>query len=185
MEIKNITKAFDNKLVFDNYSKNIPDGKISFLIGESGSGKTTLLRIIAGLDKEYKGEIIKKSNHISYVFQEPRLFDAVTVKQNLQIVDKGSDLSLEQILSIVELEDDIDKYPYELSGGMKMRLSFARALYYNGDIFLMDEPFSALDKNMKERIIPKVYELLKGKTVVIVSHNSDEVEKFADNIIQI
>ncbi len=185
MKIKNLTKAFDKKLVFDNFSVEIPENKVTIIEGESGCGKTTLLRIIAGLDIEYDGEIVKGTCYISYVFQEPRLFDAITVKQNLEIVEKGSSLSLEEILSIIELENDLDTYPNELSGGMKMRLSLARALYYNGDIFLMDEPFSALDNDMKKRIIPKVFELLKDKTVIIVSHNVSEVEEYADNIIKL
>ena len=185
MKINNLTKFFDKKLVFDNFSIEIPENKITAISGESGIGKTTLLRIIAGLDGNYKGEIIKNSNKISYVFQEPRLFDAITVKQNLELVEKGTSLSINEILSIVELKKDADTYPGELSGGMKMRLSLARALYYNGDIFLMDEPFSALDNDMKRRIIPKVFDLIKGKTVIIVSHNIEEIAEYTDNLIKI
>ena len=185
MKINNLTKSFDNKLVFDNFSIEIPDGKLSIIEGESGCGKTTLLRIIAGLDLDYSGEIIKESDNISYVFQEPRLFDAISVRQNLEIVNKGISLSIEELLSIVELENEQNTYPNELSGGMKMRLSLARALYHNGDIFLMDEPFSALDNDMKNRIIPKILNLLKNKTIIIVSHDILEIEKYADSIIKL
>ena len=73
MEIKSLNKSFGNKIVFSNLSLSIPNGKISFIMGESGCGKTTLLRIIAGLDKKYDGEIIKESNFISCVFQEPQV----------------------------------------------------------------------------------------------------------------
>ena len=185
MKIHNLTKFFDKKLVFDNFSIEIPENKITVITGESGCGKTTLLRIIAGLDNSYKGEIIKGSNKISYVFQEPRLFNAITVKQNLELVEKNTSLSIDEILTIVELQNDKNTYPNELSGGMKMRLSLARALYYNGDIFVMDEPFSALDNDMKNRIIPKVFDLIKGKTVIIVSHNADEISSYTDNLIKI
>lgn len=185
MIIKNLTKSFDKKLVFDNFSIEIPEKKLTIIEGKSGCGKTTLLRIISGLDLNFKGEIIKKSNKISYVFQEPRLFGAITVKQNLEIINNGTNLSIEEILSIVELEKEQKTYPNELSGGMKMRLSLARALYYNGDIFIMDEPFSALDNDMKSRIIPKVLNLLKGKTIIIVTHDVLEIEKYADNIIKL
>ena len=185
MKIHNLTKFFDKKLVFDNFSIEIPENKITVIAGESGCGKTTLLRIIAGLDNSYKGEIIKESNKISYVFQEPRLFNAITVRQNLELVEKNTSLSIDETLSIVELQNDKNTYPNELSGGMKMRLSLARALYYNGDIFIMDEPFSALDNDMKNRIIPKVFDLIKGKTVIIVSHNVDEISSYTDNLIKI
>ena len=183
MEIKNLTKSFGNKQIFEGFNLSIPDGKISFIMGESGCGKTTLMRIIAGLEQDFSGEIIKNSEFISCVFQEPRLFPALTVKQNLEIVSKGTSLSLEEILHIVELTGEENSYPDSLSGGMKMRLSLARALFYNGDIFLMDEPFSALDENMKERVIPRVFSLLNGKTVIIISHDKDEAEKYSNNII--
>jgi ABC-type nitrate/sulfonate/bicarbonate transport system ATPase subunit len=185
MKINNLTKSFDKKIIFNDYSLEIPENKVTVIEGESGIGKTTLLRLIAGLDNNFKGEIIKSSNKISYVFQEPRLFDAISVKQNIELFEKGTHLSLEEILTIVELENEANTYPNELSGGMKMRLSLARALYYNGDIFLMDEPFSALDNDMKLRIMPKVFNLIKGKTVIIVSHNLEEIKDYTEYLIKI
>ena len=185
MEIKNLSKSFGDKQVFKDFSLSIPDFKTTFIMGESGCGKTTLLRIVAGLDKEFTGEISFCPTRISYVFQEPRLFDALTVRQNLEIIENKSNLSIEELLSIVELDGEGSSYPSALSGGMKIRLSIARALCYNGDIFLMDEPFSALDENMKNRIIPKVFQLLNGKTVLIISHNADEAAKYSDNIISL
>ncbi len=185
MKINNLTKSFDKKLVFNNFTLEIPDNKTMVITGESGCGKTTLLRIIAGLDTDFEGKVVGNDKKISYVFQEPRLFDAITVKQNLELIDKGTLLSVDEILSIVELKNDANLYPNELSGGMKMRLSLARALYYDGAIFLMDEPFSALDNDMKSRIIPRVFELLKNKTVIIVSHNDDELKEYTDNLIKI
>lgn len=185
MKINNLTKSFDKKLVFNNFTLEIPNNNTTVIVGESGCGKTTLLRIIAGLDTDFEGEVIGNDKKISYVFQEPRLFDAITVKQNLELIEKNTLLSVDEILSIVELKNDGNLYPSELSGGMKMRLSLARALYYNGDIFLMDEPFSALDNDMKERIIPKVFNIIKGKTVIIVSHNASELANFTDNLIKI
>lgn len=185
MEIKGLTKVFDNKTIFNDLTISIPDSKITYIIGESGCGKTTLLRLICGLDKIYSGEITKISNKISCVFQEPRLFPTLNLRENINIVHKGSEYSDTEILKIVELENDADLFPSELSGGMKMRASIARALYYNGDIFVMDEPFSALDEDLKSRIIPKIFEILKGKTVLIVSHDTAEVERYADNIVKL
>lgn len=185
MEIKNLTKLFNDKVIFENYSVCIPENKITFMMGESGCGKTTLLKIICGLDKEYDGEILLSSNKLSCVFQEPRLFPTLTAKENIEIVGKGGDFSVLDVLRLVELDKDAELYPDELSGGMKMRLSIARALYYNGDIFMLDEPFSALDEELKDRILSKIFDALKGKTVLIVSHDPKEAEKYADNLIKI
>ena len=185
MEIKKLTKLFNDKVIFENYSVCIPENKITFIMGESGCGKTTLLKIICGLDKEYDGEILLSSNKLSCVFQEPRLFPTLTAKENIEIVGKGGDFSVLDVLRLVELDKDAELYPDELSGGMKMRLSIARALYYNGDIFVLDEPFSALDEELKDRILSKIFDALKGKTVLIVSHDPKEAEKYADNLIKI
>lgn len=185
MKIEIIKKAFADKIVFDNLSLEIPDGKITFIMGKSGCGKTTLLKMIAGLDKDFIGQIEKNSEHISCVFQEPRLFPAISVKQNIELVQKGTNIDICEILKLVELENDANEYPNNLSGGMKMRASLARALYHNGDIFLMDEPFSAIDENMKSRLIPRVLQLLKDKTVIIVSHDLEDAQAYAENIINL
>jgi len=185
MKISNLTKLFGNKTIFDNFSCYIPDNKITFIMGESGSGKTTLIRILAGLDKDYKGEIVGLKSKTSFVFQEPRLFPTLNVIENIELIERGSEFNAEEILSVVELENDKLLYPGELSGGMKMRASLARALYYNGDVFIMDEPFSALNDELKNRILPKIFDLLKKKTVIIVTHNQEEAEKYGDHIIKI
>ena len=114
MKINNLTKSFDKKHVFNNFTLEIPDNKTTVITGESGCGKTTLLRIIAGLDTDFEGKVVGTDKKISYVFQEPRLFDAITVKQNLEMIDKGTLLSVDEILSIVELKNDANLYPSEL-----------------------------------------------------------------------
>ena len=184
MKIKNLTKSFGDKIIFDNYSLSIEDNKTTFIMGESGSGKTTLLRILAGLDNDFTGEIPKIDN-IACVFQEPRLFPSLTVEKNISIVKENAQTSVEEVLKLVELENETYSYPETLSGGMKMRIALARALYFDGDTFIMDEPFSALDDATKERILPKVFKQLKNKTVIIVSHNIDEANKYADSIINL
>lgn len=181
MKVEHITKKFENKMVISDFSCEIPDGKITYLMGASGIGKTTLLRIIAGLDTNFSGKIIK-SGTICTVFQEPRLFPTLTVKENICIVSDEKK-EIQDILECLEISNCKNMLPAELSGGMKMRVSIARALYADGDIYLMDEPFSSIDENMRERIIPVLFRKLSGKTVLIVSHNSDEAKKYADKII--
>ncbi|MGM9665992.1 MAG: ATP-binding cassette domain-containing protein [Eubacteriales bacterium] len=182
MKLENITKSFNGKEIISNFTRDIPNGKITYIMGASGIGKTTLLRIIAGLDTDFSGNI-EKSGKIAYVFQEPRLFPALTVKENVEIVGGTNDSK--DILSTVELDGCENMMPNELSGGMKMRLSIARALYSDADIYLMDEPFSALDDETKNRIVPKIFAFLKGKTVIIVSHNVEEAALYADNTINL
>ena len=180
MRLENITKSFNGKEIISDFTCDIPDGKITYIMGASGIGKTTLLRIIAGLDTDFGGNI-EKNGKIAYVFQEPRLFPALNIKENVEIVGGGNDCK--DILSMVELDGCENMMPDELSGGMKMRLSIARALYSGADIYLMDEPFSALDDETKKRIIPKVFGFLRGKTVIIVSHSFEEAKLYSDNVI--
>ena len=185
MKINNLTKKFGSKVIFDNFSLELQDNGINYILGESGIGKTTILRIIAGLDKSFKGEISPSDAKISCVFQEPRLFPNLTLKENVEIVSQASKFKLEELLKILELENEASSLPASLSGGMKMRASIARALYHDGDVYLMDEPFAALNDELKARALPKIFELLKGKTVIIVTHNVEEANKFADKIINL
>ena len=183
MQIKNLYKRYGDKVIFNDYSEEIPDNQITYITGDSGIGKTTLLNLIAGLDKDFEGEISKDSNNIAYVFQYPRLFPSVNVYNQLSIIN--SNKSIDDILKIVELENDTDLFPDELSGGMKMRVALARALYCDADIYLLDEPFSSIDEEMKYRIRDKVFDILKGKTIIVVSHDNDEASKYANKIIKL
>lgn len=185
MKINNLVKRFGSKVIFDNFSIEFQDNSVNYILGESGIGKTTLLRIISGLDKSYKGETQAEGLKISYVFQEPRLFPNLTVRENIEISAESSLHRVEEILDMLELSDEAESLPSSLSGGMKMRIALARALYSDGDVFLMDEPFGALNDELKLRILPDIFKYLEGKTVIIVSHNVEEAEKFADNIINL
>lgn len=185
MRIIGLSKHFNNKTVFKGFNAEILEGNVNLLVGESGSGKTTLLRILAGLDNEFIGKIEPKFQKISYVFQEPRLLGSLNVIDNVKIVTKNSEMRASELLEMLELLDSIKLYPSELSGGMKMRVNLARALNYDADLYLLDEPFSALDEDMKRRILPKVFKYLSGKTVIIISHNPSEVRRYSKNIINL
>ena len=183
MKINNLYKRFGDKQIFNGESFSFDEGKITYILGESGIGKTTLLKIIAGLDNDFKGDFSEKSDNISYVFQEPRLFPNLTVSENVTISCDSSKHTVGELLSLLELENEANALPSSLSGGMKMRVAIARALYNDGDLFLMDEPFAALDEDLKLRILPKLFLLLKGKTIVIISHNIEEAKAYSDCII--
>lgn len=184
MKITNLTKSFGTKIIFNNADFTFNESEITFIMGESGVGKTTLLRILAGLDIDFTG-VISPLGKIAYVFQEPRLFPHTTVLDNIKVVNDNSPFDAIELLKILELEGCEKMLPSELSGGMKMRLSIARAIFYDADVILMDEPFGSLDEETKKRIAPKIFELLAGKTIIIVSHSQTDASLYANNIISI
>ena len=158
-------------------------------MGDSGCGKTTLLRLIAGLEKPQKGTITCNAKHIAYVFQEPRLFPWLTVAENLRAVMtncEDADQAVLQALETVGLAENANSYPDELSGGMKIRASLARALVSGGDLFLLDEPFSALNEELRHSLAEKLKAIFKerGITAILVTHQLSDAEILADQIIR-
>ena len=186
LKITNLSFSFDKKTIFDNFSMELKKGEILALMGPSGCGKTTLLGLASGILKPQKGEIENNAQKIACVFQEPRLFPWLTVKGNLLAVmnekDENALQIVEECLSLVELEDAIDKYPRELSGGMK---SLARALAYGGDLFLLDEPFAALDEALRSTLSVKIKDYLRerGASAILVTHGKEDAEQIADRIL--
>jgi NitT/TauT family transport system ATP-binding protein len=187
--LKNITKNYGDIKVFDNFNAEFESGKITCVLGESGSGKTTLLNIIGGICS-YGGQV-RGSGDISYIFQNERLLSNLTVQQNLEYVLKGAEKDIAKmrqkiadILNDVELFGKKDAYPDELSGGMRQRLSMARAFVYPSDTLLMDEPFKSLDYSLKNRITEKFLSLWEKyrQSVVFVTHDIDEALIIADTI---
>lgn len=187
MKLRNITKKYGEKIIFEDFNLDIPDGKILAIMGKSGRGKTTLLNIIAGLDSDFTGEI-QSPEPCAYIFQEPRLLKGATVLQNVLIgkgfKDKNSALDL---LNALELGDYVNEYPNKLSGGMQQRVSMARAFLSGRKIILMDEPFKGLDEELKRRLyvlFKEVWEKEKPATI-LVTHDKEEAELLADEIITI
>lgn len=172
--VKNLKKSFNGKVVFDGYDLCLPDKGMFYMTGPSGSGKTTLLRIIAGLDKDFEGTA-EHNGVISYVFQENRLIPSLTAYENVYEVCHDKEKALE-MLKQTGLSEDTDKYPPELSGGMNRRVSIARALSYEHDILLLDEPFTALDGEIKSAVISLIKELEKDRLVLLVSHDESEAK---------
>ncbi|MCX0370745.1 ABC transporter ATP-binding protein [Clostridium perfringens] len=192
MSIKliNIEKNFGNKKIYDKFSLNFEEGKINCILGKSGCGKSTLLNIIANLEEINSGEIIGVPEKIAYVFQEDRLIEWNSIYTNMELpllkfyTKDEREEKIKSILREVELEDYIKSYPKELSGGMRQRANIARALLYNGELLLMDEPFKSLDKSSKENIIKifKKNHLEKNNTVIMVTHDINEALSLGDNI---
>ena len=189
LKMTNVTFAFGKQSIFENLSLELKKGEILAIMGPSGYGKTTLLGLASGLLKPQKGEILNSFKKIAYVFQEPRLFPWLTVKENLLAVmdktDENTEKTVNDCLALVGLADAADKYPDELSGGMKSRASLARALSYGGDLFLLDEPFAALDEDLRRDLAIKIKDYLRarGSSAILVTHNREDAEMIADRIL--
>jgi NitT/TauT family transport system ATP-binding protein len=189
LKITNLAFAYGKKSIFENLSLELANGEILAVMGPSGYGKTTLLGLVSGLLKPQKGEAENTFAKISYAFQEPRLFPWLTVKENLIAVmdekDKNANATVDECLALVGLSNAVDKYPEELSGGMKSRASLARALAFGGDLFLLDEPFAALDEDLRNDLLIKLKDYLRARNApaILVTHNKEDAEKLADRIL--
>lgn len=182
-----VKKSFGEKHVFNSLSLTFPDTGIISIMGPSGCGKTTLLRMIAALDSPDSGEIYVQNKKISFLFQEPRLFNWLTAIENVTVIGSPhADDCVKRavsILSKIGLKDDMNKYPHELSGGMKRRISLARSLAFGGDIYLMDEPFTGLDPKLKDSVSELIKDCCKSSLCIIVTHNINDALKISDSII--
>jgi NitT/TauT family transport system ATP-binding protein len=206
-ELRNVTKTVEGLkgntiTIVENIDFQLKKNKITALLGPSGSGKSTLIKIISGLQKPTSGEVIflgkpltAPDPKISIVFQNFALFPWLTVLENVSIVlkAKGMDEKLIidkalKILDTVGLDGFEEAYPKELSGGMKQRVGFARALIVEPELLCMDEPFSALDiltaENLRREIIDLwVDRKLPTEAILLVTHNIEEAVFFADECI--
>lgn len=190
LHLLNVSFSYGKKSVIEDLSLSLARGEILAVMGESGCGKSTLLNLIAGLRKPNDGIIENNAASISYVFQEPRLFPWLTVEQNLRAVmptQEHADEKIAQALKTVGLSDSAKLYPSELSGGMKIRASLARALVFGGDLFLLDEPFSALNEELRAELATAMRQELKARnaSAVLITHQRADAELMADRIVRL
>lgn len=196
IDIRNLKKTFNKEVLFDNFNMTINEDEILILMGPSGIGKSTLLNIIGQLDDDYTGTVTYDpvlfegiQIPFPFVFQE---FDSIlpwkTVEENICLVRDGiTGEELDHVLRMVSLEEHRNKYPAELSGGMKQRVGIGRALICKSRLLLMDEPFGSLDREMRRKLQDFVVELQKetGITIVMVTHDHDEAQRMATRIVMI
>ncbi|MBU9719921.1 MULTISPECIES: ABC transporter ATP-binding protein [Bacillaceae] len=202
--IKKVEKTFENKekkqsfTVFDDINLTVNPGEFLSLLGPSGCGKSTLLNIIAGLDQATNGEVYVGEKLIKtpgsdrgVVFQEAALMPWMSVIENVMFAlrkkmkKEEAKEHAKKYLKLVHLSKFMNSYPHELSGGMKQRVSIARALAMDPKILLMDEPFGALDeqtRSMLHREVQYIWEETK-KTIVFVTHNIREAIMLSDRIV--
>ena len=202
IEVKNISKIFDNKLVLNNLNFNVSDGELLSILGKSGCGKTTLLKILIGIEKPSSGSILKNNKNITkydiskrgmgIVFQNYALFPNMTVLENVSYAlnnklkdKKKSNEQAMDIISMVNLDEHINKYPNELSGGQMQRVAIARTLALKPDVILFDEALSALDAENKIILRNKIRELNKkfNITMIFITHDQEEAFSISDRVM--
>ena len=191
-QIQNLNLEFKGKKLFENLNFDILENRSTALLGTSGVGKSTLLRCIADLEKENitSGKItLKEGTNIAWLSQENSLFPWLSILDNVQLYHhlKGTKTKqtlqkAKELLSQVNMSAHQNKKTYELSGGQKQRVALARTLMQEANLILMDEPFSALDAITKIQLQDLTCELLKNKTVVLVTHDPQEAIKLANHI---
>jgi NitT/TauT family transport system ATP-binding protein len=198
IRIERVSRTFDGGITaVDNLSLDIPAGEFIALLGPSGCGKSTLLRLIAGLDQPTAGSIqigdgTTHRKAIAFVFQDAHLLPWRNVLRNVALplelmgVARANRLAAaHEALEQVGLSDAIRRYPAQLSGGMRMRVSLARALVTKPRLLLLDEPFAALDEITRQKLDEQLRELWRrnGMTVVFVTHSTAEATFLAQRAV--
>ncbi len=201
VELKNVTKSFDTKVIIDNVSLDIKDKEFLVLVGSSGCGKSTLLRMIAGLEDTTKGEIFidgkcvnnvhPKDRDIAFVFQNYALYPHMSVYENIafplkmrKMNKKETEEKVNEAAQILNLTDLLKRKPKQLSGGQRQRVALGRAIVRNPKVFLMDEPLSNLDAKLRVQMrseIKKLHEKLQT-TFIYVTHDQTEALTMGDRI---
>ena len=191
IEIKDLSKSYEGRQIFKDFSLTLESKKVNSIIGASGGGKSTLLNIIAGLLEKDSGRILGVNEEdISYIFQEDRLLKWLTVRENIEIFiynyysRKEAEKVIDKIFTILNIKDTLNEYPSKLSGGMRQRVNIARALLKPSKVILMDEPFKSLDYKTKYLIIKELKVIFEkeDRLVLFVTHDVDEAIFMEGNI---
>lgn len=179
-------KSFKGIKVLENIDISLKEAEFLSIIGPSGCGKTTFLNIVSSLDKNFKGNVNINSSNIGFVFQDSRLIPWLTIKENLLIVSKDKDIKqIDELLKLVNLENILDLYPKDLSGGMARRVSFVRAFINKPKLIFLDEPFISLDYPTATALKKDFLELCKrfSTTIILVTHDLSEAIYLSNRII--
>ncbi|WP_163270250.1 ABC transporter ATP-binding protein [Chelativorans alearense] len=199
VEVKGICKSYGNVEALRDIDLDFPRGKLTSLLGPSGCGKTTLLKIIAGLIGASAGSVTVDGKHVSgpgperaFVFQDFALMPWATVLRNvafgLELRGTGKterEETARRYIAQVGLSGFEDKYPHELSGGMRQRVGLARALSVDAEVLLLDEPFSAVDEQNRRKFQEDLIRLrsAQNKTFIFVTHSIEEAVYISDRIV--
>jgi NitT/TauT family transport system ATP-binding protein len=190
LTLNDVGKRWPNgEMALEDIDLTVASGEFVSIVGPSGCGKSTLLRIIAGLETPSSGDVSVEAQTTEFVFQDPTLLPWLTVLENvslpLELAGKRNEDVARSSLAEVGLSADTDKLPRELSGGMKMRTSVARALVTRPDLFLFDEPFSAVDELRREDLNRMLLALHEQRrfACVLVTHSVNEAVLLGDRVV--
>lgn len=197
LEVNNLSKNYQTVngevKAIDNITFSLDNQEFVCIVGSSGCGKSTLLNILAGIDNKTSGDIkIKNGLKIGYMLQEDALFPWLNILDNaclgLDINHSKTNDNIEFVKGLLikyGLKDFLDKYPHELSGGMRQRVALIRTLALKPDILMLDEPFSALDYVSRLKVSEDVSKIIKleGKSVIMITHDIAEAISLADRVI--
>lgn len=179
IHVENVSVRFGEKIVLDDFSLSLPESGVIALSGPSGCGKTTLARVLCALQKPDSGRVTGlQAGRASVMFQEDRLLPWRSVSKNLELVtDREGALAW---LERLQLRDEAEAMPATLSGGMRRRVALARALAFEGELLILDEPFKGLDAALKQSIYPLIREQAQTRPVILISHEPEEIQALAD-----
>ena len=184
IKLISVNKSFDGRPVLSDFSLTVAEGERVCLKGVSGCGKTTVLRLLAGLEQPDSGTVeITGEPKLSVVFQENRLLPWKTALDNVTLAGADEDTAL-RMLERLGLGGEEHKLPGQMSGGMRRRVAIARALANPGQLFLLDEPIQGLDDGTAGRVLDVMSHVLRGRTVVLVSHDEDEISALAERVVE-
>ena len=196
-----ISKRFGTTSILENITFDVAEGEALVLVGASGSGKTTILRIIAGLEQPYTGKVMlhgrevtdlpARERGVGVIFQSYALFPKMTVEKNIgyglrirKRKRKEIRETVNELLSLVQLEEHRKKYPSQLSGGQQQRVAIARTLAYKPEVLLFDEPFGALDTQTRTHLRREIRALLRKVNVpaIFITHDQEEALELGDRV---
>ncbi len=175
LNVNHLTVSYGSSTVIKDLTFSFPERTVIGLVGQSGIGKTTLLNILSGLIEPSEGEIKHTYQRPAYIFQEPRLFPWMTAMENVVCVCNDLPKASHWLKQLFPDTEVANLYPDELSGGMKQRVSIARALAYEGDIYFLDEPFKGLDPETRQATAELFFSTVSDKTVILVTHDEQDL----------